>query len=138
MALTQNITVSRRGPVRSDAFGYPVAPGEVIYTGGLFGVNASGQAVRIQTAGIVAFAGIALNGVNNVSSSSASGTQAVGSTDTFALNVPGATPANINAKVYATDDGTLTLTAPTSGFEGMVGFLVGIDNGQTYVKVQGH
>jgi hypothetical protein len=138
MALTQNITVSRRGPARGDAFGYPVAPNEVIYAGGLFGLNASGQAVRIQTAGIVSFVGMALNGVNNLGNANPSATAVVGSNDTFALTVPAATPASINAKVYATDDGTLTLAVPGSGFEGIIGYVAGIDNGQTYVKVQGH
>jgi hypothetical protein len=137
MALTQNITVARRGPQRGIAFGYPVAPGEVIYTGGLFGVNSSGQAVRIQTAGIVAFVGLATVGVSNIGSSSASADFAVGAFDDFALTVPSATFANINAPVYATDDGTLTLTAPTTGFTGKVGYLAGIENGQTYVRIQG-
>jgi hypothetical protein len=137
MALTGNITVARRGPARGNAFGYPVAPGETIYAGGLVGVNSSGQAVRIQTSGIVAFVGLAMNGVNNVGNASA-GATVTAANDTFALTVPSATDANVNAKVYATDDGTLTLTQPGSGFTGIIGYLVGIDNGQTYVEVKGY
>jgi hypothetical protein len=137
MALTQNIAVSRRGPARGDAFGYPIAPGETIYTGGITCVNAAGQAVRPPTSGAVAFAGIATNGWNN-SASSAAGPVIVAAGGTWALNVPGATVSNLWAKVYATDDGTLTLTAPTSGFEGAIGYLAGIDNGQTYVALTGH
>jgi hypothetical protein len=137
MALAKNIAVSRRGPRRGDSFVYPAAPNEVIYTGGLFGVNAAGQAVRIQTSGIVAFVGIADNGVNNVGNAAA-GPNVVGLNDTYALTVPGATFANINQPVYATDDNTLTLTAPSTGFEGKIGWLVGIENGQTYVEVKGH
>ena len=140
MALTQNITVARRGPPKSNTYGKPVAPGEVIYAGSLFGVNAANQAVRIQTGGIVAFMGMALNGINNVGQSGASQQDVISSNDTYALTVPGAVPANINAKVYATDDGTLTLTAPGSGFAGVVGYLEDVDavTGQTFVKVQGH
>jgi hypothetical protein len=137
-ALTQNITVARRGAARAESFGYPVAPGEKIFSGGLFGVNSSGQAVRIQTSGMAAFVGMALNGYDNSASSSASTVLVVGSNDVHPLTVPSATAANINAPVYATNDGTLTLTQPGSGFEGIVGYLVGIENGQTYVKVQGH
>ena len=137
MALTSNIAPARRGPARGDAFGYPIAPGETIFTGGLIGVNSSGQAVRLQTSGIVAFAGIASNGYNNAGASAA-GPNIVASAGTYALTVPGATPANINAPVYATDDATLTLAAPGSGFAGKVGYLAGIDNGQTYVSISGH
>jgi hypothetical protein len=137
MALTGNITVRRRGPARGAAFGYPVAPGEKIYAGGLVCVNSSGQMVRPQTSGAVAFVGLAQAGYDNSASASA-GPTIVAANDEYALTVPSATPSNINAKVYATDDGTLTLTAPGSGFAGVVGYLIGIDNGQTYVEVKGH
>jgi hypothetical protein len=137
MALVQNITLARRGPPRGSAFGYPVAPGEKIYTGGVCCINSSGQLVRPQTAGAVTCVGIAQSGYDNTASASP-GPVIVTAFDTFALTVPSATPSNINAKVYATDDGTLTLTLPGSGFTGMVGYLAGIDNAQTYVDVKGH
>ena len=139
MALTKNVAYQRRGPARGDNFGYYVAPGEVIYAGSLFGVNAAGYAVRIQTAGIVQFVGMALNGVDNSAGSTPSAVAVVASQDTWALTIAaGGTPSNINAKVYATDDNTLTLAQPGAGFTGVVGYFQGIDNGQTYVKVQGH
>lgn len=134
MALTGNIAPRRRGYARGDAFGYPVAPNEVVYTGGLTCVNASGQAQRVQSAGSVAFIGIATTGQNNTGSAVA-GDNVVAAFDTYALTVPGATPTNIGEPVYASDDNTLTLTAPTTGFTGKVGYLAGIDNGQTYVRV---
>lgn len=137
MALTSNSNPARRGARRGDAFGYPVAPGEVIYTGGLVCLNASGQLVRLQNAAAATFVGVAQSGYNNTMSA-APGPNIVADFDTYALVVPGATAANINAPVYATDDNTLTLTLPTTGFVKIVGYLVGIDNGQTYVDVKGH
>jgi hypothetical protein len=137
MALTSNANPVRRGPRRGDAFGYPVAPGEKIYAGGLVCVNASGQLVRLQTAGASKFVGIAQSGFDNSASASA-GPTIVAAFDTYCLTVTGATAANITAPVYATDDATLTLSVPGSGFEGIVGHLVGIDNGQTYVDVKGY
>jgi hypothetical protein len=147
MALSAPITLSRRGQRagRSD-FGYPAAPGVTIYAGGVMGLNASGQIQPIQTAAgtvagvtqtaCVAFAGIAMStyvglGVATV------GPLVVASRESYALTVPSATYANIGAPVYAIDDGTLTLTQPTTGFTGPIGTLVGIENGQTYVLIEG-
>lgn len=137
MALTGNIAPARRGFSRGAAFGYPIAPGEVIYTGGLTGINASGQAQRLQTSGTVAFIGLAERGHSNVGSS-AVGDNVVGQMDCFKLAVPSATPANIGAPVYATDDNTLTLTKPSSGFEGVIGYLAGIEAGATWVTLSNH
>ena len=137
MALTQGFNLTRRGAAhgRSD-FGYPVAPGETIYRGGVVGVNASGQLQRIQTSGTVAFAGIAQADFNN-SGQAAPGAPVVAMRQCFALTVPSATFSNLDAPVYAVDDGTLSLTAPSSGFAGVIGTLVGIDNGQTFVLIEG-
>jgi hypothetical protein len=134
MALTGNIAPRRRGYARGDAFGYPAAPNEVVYVGGLTCINAAGQSQRVQTAGSVAFIGLATTGVNNSGKASA-GDNVVASFDTYALTVTGATPSNIGEPVYATDDNTLTLAAPATGFTGKVGYLAGIDNGQTYVRL---
>lgn len=138
MALTSNIYPVRRGASRGHAFAAPIAPSETIYEGGLIGVNASNQAQRIQTAGTVGFIGMAQRGGYNPSSSVA-GDNVTGQFDTYQLTVPSATPANIGHAVYATDDNTLTLTAPTTGFEGIVGHLVGIDQaGLTWVELSNH
>lgn len=137
MAATQNTSPPRRGNSRGPAFGYPIAPGETIYAGGLICVNAAGQAQRLQTAGSVAFVGIAQSGYNN-SASANPGPNVVGAFDEFQYVVPGATPSNISAPVYATDDNTLTLAAPTTGFEKIVGYLIGIDSGKTYVGFASH
>jgi hypothetical protein len=137
MALTAPAKIDRRGNARGQSFVYPVAPGETIYTGSLCCVNAAGQLVRLQTAGGVAFVGMAMSGYSNVGNAAA-GPGIACSNDEMALTVPAATFANINAPVYATDDATLSLAAPGSGFAGKVGVLIGIDNGQTYVKVQGN
>ena len=50
------------------------------------------------------------------------------------LTVPGATAANINAAVYASDDNTFTLTA---GSNLQIGTIVGFDGAQTIVKLLG-
>ncbi len=147
MALSAPITLARRGQRagRSD-FGYPAAPGVVIYTGGIMGLNASGQIQPIQTAAAtnagvattacVSFAGIATSSYNGLGVSSV-GPLIVGARECYALTVPAATFANIDAPVYAVDDGTLTLTQPSTGFTGAIGTLVGIENGQTYVLIEG-
>ncbi|HQU16631.1 MAG TPA: hypothetical protein PLO69_11090 [Gammaproteobacteria bacterium] len=134
MALTMGITPQRRGtPPAAGTFGAPVAPGETIWRGGLICWNASGQLQRLQTAGSVSFAGLASKDYMNTSAATAwVGMEAL--KGTFGLTVPSATYANINAPVYATDDGTLTLTASTNM---QVGTLAGIENGQTYVKLLG-
>lgn len=137
MASTKNVSPARRGNSRGRYFGYPIAPGEVIFAGSLVCVNAALQMVRPQTAGALAFVGLAQDGYNNAAST-APGPTIVAGCDEFYLNVPSTTAANINAPVYCTDDNTLTLTAPTSGFEAPIGALIGIENGQTVVEVRGY
>lgn len=137
MASTKNVSPARRGNSRGRYFGYPIAPGEIIFAGSLVCVNAVGQMVRPQTAGSVAFVGLAQSGYNN-SASTAPGPNIVAGCDEFYLSVPGATPANINDPVYCTDDNTLTLTAPTAGFEAPIGALIGIENGSTVVELRGY
>jgi hypothetical protein len=139
MAATSNAVPARRGNSRGPAFGYPIAPGEKIYSGTLICVNASGQAVRPQTSGALKFVGLAQNGYDNTAGTTP-GPNIVGALDDFAYPVPGATWANISAPVYCTDDNTLTLTQPTSGFEGQVGHLVGIEvtSGKTFVEFKGY
>lgn len=137
MASTANASPSRRGNSRGAAFGYPIAPGEKIFSGSMICVNAAGQSQRPQTAGSVAFVGIAQNGFDN-SLSATPGPNIVGGFDDYAYPVPGAAAANINAPVFATDDNTLTLVQPVSGFEKQVGHLVGMDNGRTFVEFKGY
>lgn len=137
MALTTGFNVTRRGQRfgRAD-FSYPVAPGEKVFKGGIACVNASGQLVRPQTTGAVEFAGLATATVDN-SGGTAAGPTVVAARDCYHLAVPSATVSNLNAAVYATDDGTLTLAQPTTGFTGRIGTLVGIENGQTWVLLEG-
>ena len=135
MALTADSPYPRRGQPGRNDFGYPLAPGEQVYVGSLTCINASGQMIRVQTAGGVAFGGMADRNLSNVGNAAASSISVTGRTGTFALTVPSATYANIGASVYATDDNTLTLTAPTTGFTQAIGTLVGIENGQTWVQL---
>jgi hypothetical protein len=137
MASTQNAAPTRRGNSRGAAFGYPIAPGEKIYSGSLMCVNAAEQAVRPQTAGALNFVGIAQSGYDNTASANA-GPNIVAAMDDFAYPVASATASNITAPVYCTDDNTLTLSVPGSGFEKVVGHITGIDNGKTYVEFKGY
>jgi hypothetical protein len=135
MALTADVLYNRRGQPGRNEFGYPLAPGEIVYRGSLVAVNASGQLQRIQTSGSVAFVGMADRQLSNVGNASALSTPPVTALKgTWGIAVPSATAANINATVYATDDNTLTLTA---GSNLAVGSLVGIENGLTYVQFTG-
>jgi hypothetical protein len=135
MALSAGVALARRGPPNQGTeFGYPVAPGEQIWRGGVVGVNASGQLQRIQTSGTVAGFGVASKDYSNVGNASASTVSVVAMKGCWALTVPSATTANIGAAVYASDDNTLTLTA---GSLHQVGILAGIEGGQTYVQMIG-
>lgn len=140
MALTSNITVSRRGPRRGCAFAYGIMANEIIYTGSLLLVNAAGNVGRIQTIGAAGkFVGIANGGFNNIGGV-AGAANITASQDEIMVSIPAATTANINQAVYATDDGTYTLTLPGSGFVGIVGYLIGIDqqSGLACVQLSGH
>jgi hypothetical protein len=134
MALTADANCSRRGQPGRNEFGYPVAAGEKVFRNSIVAVNAAGDIVRVQTAGAAQIVGLADHFLDNSGSASVSTSQVVGLKGTFALTVPSATAANINATVYASDDSTLTLTAGTLL---AAGTLVGIENGQTYVQMIG-
>ena len=135
MALTAGISPARRGaPPAAGTFGGSVAASEKIWRGGLICWNAAGTLQRLQTSGSVGFAGLASKDYDNSATAAAAPVQMEALQGTFALTVPAATYANMYAAVYATDDGTLTLTV---GSNIRVGTLVGIENGQTYVKTLG-
>lgn len=134
MALTGDIIPNRRGPPASrNEFGYPLAPGELVYRGSLVGLNATGQVQRLQTAGTVVPLGLSNVNYNNVGSAVV-GPTIVPMKGSWALTVPAANVSEIGAAVYASDDGTYTLTA---GSLLQVGTLVGIENGQTFVQILG-
>lgn len=116
MALTSGVLDPvRRGQAPfGGSFGYPVAPGEKIWRGGLVAVNASGQLVRIQTSGALAFVGIASQDYDNSASGSA-GPAIAAEKGTYRLAVSGASFANINQQVFASDDNTLSLSNALAG-----------------------
>jgi hypothetical protein len=143
MALTGNSTIARRGNPRGYAFAYGIMAAEVIYTGSLILVNAAGNVGRIQTIGSAGkFVGMAQGGYNNAGGAAMSAAPGLitAFTDEVMVNVTGATTANINSPVYASDDGTFTMTQPGSGFTGIVGYLIGIDqqSGLPCVQLSGH
>jgi hypothetical protein len=116
MALTSGVQdpIRRGQPPTAGAFGYPIAPGEQIWRGGLLAVNSAGQAQRIQTAGSLQFIGIADQDYNNTASGVA-GPLIEAKRGTWRLPVSGASFPNLGQNVYASDDNTLSLTNAETG-----------------------
>lgn len=142
MALTGDLVLTRRGgAVNRNEFGYPVAAGEVVYRGGLVGLNAAGNIQRIQTTangGVVVLLGLSDRTLDNTQSAIPSATLVVPSKGSWGLSVPNATPSNIGAAVYAVDDGTVTLTQNAAApFLLQAGVLSGIEAGATFVTISG-
>lgn len=136
MALTSGVPDPiRRGPAGPGAFGYPVAPGEKIFRGGIVAVNASGQLVRVQTAGAVQIVGMASQDYDNSANASASTDLVVAEKGIWRLPVTGGDASHINVAVFATDDASLTIT--NSGSLLTAGTIAGIENANTYVKLIG-
>lgn len=135
-ALTAGITPIRRGtPATRNEFGAVIPAGEKVFRGSLLAWTAAGKLVRIQTSGAVAFAGMCDRDLDNSASSADSATKVVAHKGTWGLTVPSATTGSVLAAVYATDDGTLTLSSAGSPLQ--VGTLAGIESGQTYVSLLG-
>ena len=138
VALANDIIPLRRGaePTRN-SFGYPIAPGEKVYRGSIIGLNAAGQLQRAQTAGTILLLGLANQAYDNTASAVA-GPIIVPMKGTWGLVVPAATVANILQPVYATDDATCTLSSTTGTVANLaLGTLAGLDNGLTFVNIQG-
>lgn len=133
-ALVAGINRQRRGPPGHGAFGYAVAAGKVVFRGGLVAVTSAGALQPAGVAGSVAIVGIAAQDLDNSAGASVSDTKIEALKGTYQIDVTSATPANINAAVYASDDATLILTAGTLV---VAGTLVGIEAGKTYVKLIG-
>jgi hypothetical protein len=135
-ALTKDVLVNRRGNARThNEFAYPVKAGEIVYRGSLVALTGAGAIVRVQTAGAAVFLGVSDRFLDNTASAAVSVDKVTPQKGTMALTVPSATAANVGAAIYATDDGTVTLT--NSGSLLTVGTLAGIDAGQTYVAIAG-
>ena len=137
MALSAGFAPRRYGQASpSGVFAYNVRAGTKIYEGGMIGVDAARNLVPINTVAALAVAvvGIASRTYDNSANAGASTDKVEALRGTYQITVPAATPANINAAVYATDDNTFTLTASTNL---QVGTLAGFDGAQTYVKLLG-
>ena len=134
MALSAGFASRRFGQSPAVAgFHYPVRNGTKIWRGGMVGVDSSRNLVPINTAA-AAFVGMAERDYDNSANASASTDKVSALKGAFVLTVPGATAANINAAVYASDDNTFTLTA---GSNLQIGTIVGFDGAQTIVKLLG-
>lgn len=135
MALSAAKLRVRRGPEPAGTrFGYSVRAGARIWQGGLMALDSSGNAVPVGHANAAVFAGIAGSDLDNTGGGAASAGKVEALKGVYAITVPAATAANLNAAVYATDDDTATLTV---GSNLKIGDLVGIEGGQTYVKILG-
>lgn len=133
MALSADRLVDRRGaePTRN-SFAGAVAAGVKVYRGAMLAWNSSGNLILPPASGGLVIAGLADRALDNSASGSVSTTKVTPLKGTYALTVTGATVANLGAAVYASDDGTLTLTAGTLL---QAGVLVGIEGGQTFVNI---
>nr|WP_294547668.1 hypothetical protein [uncultured Rhodopila sp.] len=115
MALTAFNPLQRRGPLGPGSYGYQVAAGEQIWGGGIVGLNAAGTLQRAQTAGTVVLVGIAERDYSNVGVATVSPDWVVVNRGFWVMPVAGATAALIDQPVYATDDGTATMSVPGGG-----------------------
>jgi hypothetical protein len=138
MALTADANYPFRGPEPSrNQFGYAPSASAVIYRGALLAMTAAGTLQPIQMSGGVVFAGLA-DRASNTPQQPVVVAFVVGRKGTIGIAVPTVTQANIgtylNAPVYATDDGTVTLTQASNL---QIGTLIGMDNGLTYINILG-
>ena len=105
MALTAGYSPARRGaPPTSGNFGGSVAASETIWRGGMLCWNAAGTLQRLQTAGSVAFAGMASKDYNNSASATAASVGMEALLGTYALTVAvsdGCAITRANITVYA-------------------------------------
>lgn len=133
MALSAERSVDRRGaePARN-SFAYAVAAGVKVYKGAMVAINSAGAVILPPASGGIAILGIADRTVDNSAGGSVSTVLVTPMKGTYALVVGSATAANIGASVYASDDGTLTLTAGTLT---LAGVLTGIEGGRTFVNI---
>ena len=135
MALSAGINRDRRGPEPvAGAFGYGVKAAAKVWRGSFVAVNSSGAMVLIGAGDASQFVGLADRDLDNTAGGATSAEKVIALKGTYAITVPSATHANINAIVYATDDNTATLTASTNL---PIGTLAGIEGGQTFVKLLG-
>ena len=97
---------------------YPVAIGVKVFKGALVSVNSSGYARPLNVAD--KFVGIAEDTVDNTAGANGADNVKVRRKTNVELSVTGASTASVGAKVYASDDNTLTLTASTNLLVGVV------------------
>jgi hypothetical protein len=129
MALTADIKVDER--IGGKRFAYGLKAGVKLYRGSVIAVTSAGLVVRAGDAGAAAIVGISPSFLDNTAGADSAITVEP-RRGVLQLTVPSATFANIGAAVYATDDGTLTLTASTNL---KLGTLVGFEAGYSYVEV---
>ncbi len=115
------LTASRDVPhyIDQEIREFPVEGAKRIYRGAFLGFSADGHAqplIAIDNR----FAGIAFEEVDNLAGADAAKKVRAYTTGDFHLSLAGATRANVRAAVYATDDGTLTLTSTSNTYVGYV------------------
>lgn len=127
MAATNDLSyVERQG----DAYDYPVLAGVIHYGRGGVGVTAAGYSVPAGHASAVALVGLADERVDN--STGANGAVRVRAKKGVFKIPLAATPANVGAKVYMSDDNTFTLTA---GALLSIGTIDAVDAAGTWLKI---
>ncbi|HEV2501613.1 MAG TPA: hypothetical protein VGV39_00970 [Mesorhizobium sp.] len=114
-----------------ESFGYPVKGGVRLFRKSIVAVTAAGLAVPAGTAGAVAVVGLADGRVDNRDGADGD-TKVCAERGCFGLTLAVAF-ADIGKPVYATDDATITLDG--TGGKLLVGKIVGIGEGSTWVAV---
>lgn len=110
---------------------FQVGGAETIYKGGFVSVDSSGYAAPLAAAEL--FVGIAVAGIDNSAGSDGDLTVKCFTQGDFEHALSGAAITDIGAAVYATDDGTLTLTPTSNSF---VGYLIDlVSSGVIIVRI---
>lgn len=116
--------------LNGQTFGYPVKAGVRIYGRSLIALTASGLAVPVDHPDAVAFAGIAIQAIDNLDGIDGA-TKVTVRRDVRGFNFA-ATPADLNKTVYASNNEVLSLEANV-GLR--VGVIVGLDDGRVWIDL---
>ena len=115
----------------------PVQASSTIYAGSALSIDTGGEVGPLAT-GEVGFVGFAINKVDNSSGSAGDVNARVLTSGEVELTITGLDDNNdINDPVYASDDGTFTLTASGSTVIGRVSQIVSLSDNKARVKFSG-
>lgn len=130
-ALTADVNLVQQ---KGEMVSHPVVASDIIYKGALCKINAAGNLAPCAAEAGSQFAGVAYENVDNSAGIAGAKSCRVEIEGIFDLTIAGATLADVGSKVYATDDGLVTVTEGT-GSKQIVGNIVKF-NSATSVSVK--